>query len=208
MTTVDLFKTIDGFSDVAYERCKNFLFGALNFEVLSREQVRRIDFEEKIASFFSANKYSKTDIEKKYAQIADGIILRHVSIQDARGAKYDKRRASLSSNLLKGGCSLDTVLDYAFIFIQECWDFTQAENYKGDYNTNMDSFSCSPDDFTTILRIYNSVEKYDFYDFTSPLIGKSKKELYVHTLSAEEKTYFCILNAIFLTSLLQAGGHF
>ena len=208
MTTLDLYAIIDEFSDAAYERCKNFLFGALNFEVLSRDQVRRIDFKEKIAGFFSAKGYSKTDIEKLYAKIADGIILRYVSIKGDRGIKYDNRRKALSSQLLNGGCSADKVLDYAFIFIQECWDFTEAKNYEGHYNTTMDSFSCDPDDFTTVLRLFNDVTKYNYYDTTNPIIGRKKEELYVHTLSADEKKYLCILNAIFLTRLLQAGGEY
>ncbi len=208
MTTQDLYEIIDEFSDAAYEKCKEYLFNLLNFEVLSTEQVRRVDFKEKIAGFFTDKGYSKKDIEKLYAKIADGIILRYVSIQGDRGVKYDKRRKALSSQLLRGGCGIDTVLDYAFIFIQECWYFTDAKDYGGNHKTVMDAFSCAPEDFTTVTRLYNDVDKYDFYDTTSPLIGRSKEELYVHTLSAAEKKYLCILNAIFLTRLLQAGGEY
>ena len=213
MNLNDVYSIIDGFSEEAFEKCSSMLYKTLGFKVLKLEDVRPVDLKEGIAHWIDNNskwydkkvdRFSEKALENQYLIYTEGIISRYIQFQGARALKYDERRRGLAEKLLGGKASASDFEDYVFIFLMQCWDFTQDEDYKGQHQTDQEnSFSCAPDDFVTVQRL-SRLAYYDKEIEAKVKLRKKKTEwLYNHG-----REYLLIINTIMLTKLLQDGGYY
>lgn len=201
----DLYDIIDNYSDAAFERCKSLLYKPL-FSVTPESEIRRVDFKEQLTSFFKLKKYPQKHFERDFVKYTEGIVEKYIVFESERDKKYDSERKSLVQALLKDDVPLEFLEDYFFIYLSQCFQFSDKKAFNGSYRTKDVNYYINKTDLLTIANIFNKADYYYIYKTVKRPIIQDKEEKQLRAFRDDEKMFVYIISVIMYYHILQFGG--
>ena len=120
---IDYLKLIESLSDSAFAFYVEQIFKDLNFKVLKRKDIRKIDIEEKILYRIEFLYYKSLRIKegksvKRYAELLKESLEGFVECrEDSRAGAYGVRTVEIADRLCNEEGSLDDLHDLVFLFV-------------------------------------------------------------------------------------------
>lgn len=205
MNINDLYTIIDDYNADAFRSCVDFLYKQL-FRVTPKADIRRIDLKEQIANAFIHNKFPEKDIERTFVKYSEGIITYYTSFVGKRDEQYVSRRKELAHLLSKGGSSLEVVEDYFFIYLSQCYCFSDEGDFHGTHKTVEVNYYLNQTDLNTIINIFNKVKYYYTIKTVKPFLKQSQDKQEFNLFKDSDKLFIYILNILLLYRIIQYEG--
>lgn len=210
MELKDLFDVIDQYDDQVFNSCRSTLYNALEFKILSEEEIRRVDLKEKLAVFFCFNetgKASEGHFEIPLASYIRRAISAHFVFTSEREKRYLSLIDTYISSIKEGSADLSTVENLILIYIS---DFCVYKSNYQDYNREEILQ-------VTNIKYYLDRDAVDVAKYVLDEISichrhtqrrgiKRKEETVIERFSESEKLFAYVVSVLFIYRILQYEG--
>ena len=208
MELSDLFQVIDQYDEQAFIECSDALYEAMGFAVLRKDDIRRIDLKEKLATFF---RYNETCVkagghfDKPLASYVHKAVAEHFIFGSERTEKYNSLLETTISSVNSGSADLSTIENLVLIFIS---DFSVYRSYfQGKKRESKLQLLNVP---YYLKRDAIEVAKYIFNEIS--ICGRHtqraglRKASVVERFQDHERVFAYVITVLFVLRILQFEG--
>ena len=157
------YQIIDEYDNQTFEACRDTLYDALNYQVLKKEDIRRIDLKEKLAVFFQHNQAcsnAKEHFEQPLASYIERAINEHLIFSDNRTKKYYGLAQKYISMLKNGTADLTTIENLIVIYISSFREYkrkNRGKKIEGKEKLGQTDFYLNRESINVATFIYSEI---------------------------------------------------